>query len=207
MTEHFQCLEQEKRERVLNAGYQIFGKHGYRKASTADIAKVAGISKAMLFYYFVSKKELYLDLVQEASHVLLSAMSAHPESIPTDFFERLLALSHIKIQVLKKSPFLAQFLFSAFTEADPEVCDELRAYLSAGDIFRNEMMVLHTDAEKFKNGVRPELVMQLLTDCALGLFSVRTADDCSPEIIDRRMDRFRLYLALLKQNFYKEAYL
>ena len=49
--------------------------------------------------------------------------------------------------------------------------------------------------------------MQLLTDCALGLFSVRTADDCSPEIIDRRMDRFRLYLALLKQNFYKEAYL
>ncbi|MCI9294254.1 MAG: hypothetical protein HFF48_03385 [Lawsonibacter sp.] len=103
--------------------------------------------------------------------------------------------------------FLAQFLFSAFTEADPEVCDELRAYLSAGDIFRNEMMVLHTDAEKFKNGVRPELVMQLLTDCALGLFSVRTADDCSPEIIDRRMDRFRLYLALLKQNFYKEAYL
>lgn len=104
MTEHFQCLEQEKRERVLNAGYQIFGKHGYRKASTADIAKVAGISKAMLFYYFVSKKELYLDLIQEASHVLLSAMSAHPESIPTDFFERLLALSHIKIQVLKKVP-------------------------------------------------------------------------------------------------------
>lgn len=36
---------------------------------------------------------------------------------------------------------------------------------------------------------------------------LRTADDCSPEIIDRRMDRFRLYLALLKQNFYKEAYL
>lgn len=207
MTEHFQCLEQEKRDRILNAGYQIFGKHGYRKASTADIAKAAGISKAMLFYYFNSKKELYLDLIQEAFNVLLSAMGAHPDSIPTDFFERLLALSRIKIEVLKKCPFLTQFLFSAFLEADPEVCDELRACFSAGDMFRNEMMALHTDHEKFKESVRPELVMQLLTDCSLGLFAVRTTDDCSPETIDRRMDRFRLYLDLLKQNFYKEEYL
>ncbi len=58
MTAHFQGLEQEKRERILNAGYQIFGKHGYRKASTADIAREAGISKAILFYYFASKREL-----------------------------------------------------------------------------------------------------------------------------------------------------
>ncbi len=207
MTEHFQGLEQEKRERILNAGYQIFGKYGYRKASTADIAREAGISKAMLFYYFVSKKDLYLDLIQEAANVLLSAMNARLETISTDFFERVLALSRIKIEALKKHPFLTQFLYSAFGETDPEIYEELQVQFSAGDVIRNEMVVLHTDAEKFKEGVLPEVVMEIIMNCTLGLFYVQTAEDCRPEMIERHMERFQEYLALFKNNFYKEDYL
>ena len=207
MTEHFQCLEQEKRERVLNAGYQIFGKHGYRKASTADIARAAGISKAMLFYYFNSKKELYLDLIREGSHVLLSAITAHLEIVSTDFFERVLALSRIKVKTLKKHPFLTQFFYSVFGETDPEVRGEVGAFLADIDVLRNEMVVLRADTEKFKEGIAPEIVLEMIMNCALGLFSVRTADDCRPERIERYMDRFREYLALLQNNFYKEEYL
>lgn len=207
MTEHFQGLEQEKRERILNAGYQIFGKHGYRKASTADIAREAGISKAMLFYYFVSKKELYLDLIQEASNVLLSAMNARLETISTDFFDRVLALSRTKIEALKKHPFLTQFLYSVFGETDPEVRGEIGVHLSSVDVLRNEMVVSRTDTEKFKEGIAPEVVLEIMMNCALGLFSVRTADDCRPEMIERYMERFQEYLELFKNNFYKEEYL
>ncbi len=207
MTEHFRGLEQEKQEHILNAGYQIFGKYGYRKASTADIAREAGISKAMLFYYFVSKKELYLDLIQEASDVLLSAMNARLETISTDFFERVLALSRIKIEALKKHPFLTEFLYSAFGETDPEIYEELQVRFSDGDVIRNEMIVLQTDAEKFKEGVLPEVVMEIIMNCALGLFCIRTAEDCGPEMIERHMERFQEYLALFKNNFYKKEYL
>ncbi len=207
MTEHFQGLEQEKRERIFNAGYQIFGKHGYRKASTADIAREAGISKAMLFYYFVSKKELYLDLLQEAADVLLSAMNARLETMSTDFFERVLALSRIKIAALKKHPFLTQFLYSAFAETDTEVYNELQEQFSASDVIRNEMVVLQTDAAKFKEGIAPEVVLEMIMNCSLGLFSARTPDDCRPEMIERHMERFQEYLALFRNNFYKVEYL
>ena len=207
MTEHFQCLEQEKRERVLNAGYQIFGKHGYRKASTADIAGAAGISKAMLFYYFNSKKELYLDLIREGSNVLLSAITARLEIVSTDFFERVLALSQIKVETLKKHPFLTQFFYSVFGETDSEVRDEVGVFLAGIDVLRNEMVVLRTDTGKFKEGISPEIVLEMIMNCALGFFSLRTADDCRPERIERYMDRFREYLALFKNNFYKEEYL
>lgn len=207
MTDHFQSLEQGKRERILNAGYQIFGRHGYRKAATADIAKAAGISKAMLFYYFTSKKEMYLDLMQESSDLLVDTIYMNPESISTDFFERLLEVSRIKIEALKKRPFLIQFLYSAFGETDPEVYDELKVYFSAGDVMRNEMMILNTDTEKFKEGIQPELVMELIMNCALGAFSVQPTADYGAELIDQRMDRFQIYLTLLKNNFYKEEYL
>lgn len=207
MTDHFQSLKQGKRERILNAGYQIFGRHGYRKAATADIAKAAGISKAMLFYYFTSKKEMYLDLMQESSDLLVDAIYMNPESISTDFFERLLEVSRIKIEALKKRPFLIQFLYSAFGETDPEVYDELKVYFSAGDVMRNEMMILNSDTEKFKEGIQPELVMELIMNCALGAFSVQPTADYGAELIDQRMDRFQIYLTLLKNNFYKEEYL
>ena len=207
MTDHFQSLEQGKRERILNAGYQIFGRHGYRKAATADIAKAAGISKAMLFYYFTSKKEMYLDLMQESSDLLVDAIYMNPKSISTDFFERLLEVSRIKIEALKKCPFLIQFLYSAFGETDPEVYDELKVYFSAGDVMRNEMMILNTDTEKFKEGIQPELVMELIMNCALGAFSVQPTADYGAELIDQRMDWFQIYLTLLKSNFYKEEYL
>lgn len=207
MTEHFQGLEQEKRERILNAGYKIFGRYGYRKASTADIAREAGISKAMLFYYFVSKKELYLDLIQEGSNVLLSAMNARLETISTDFFDRVLALSRIKIEALKRRPFLTRFFYSVFGETDPEVQDEIGLHLSSVDVLRNEMVVSRTDTEKFKEGIAPEVVLEIMMNCALGLFSVRTADDCRPEMIERYMERFQEYLELFKNNFYKEEYL
>lgn len=74
-------------------------------------------------------------------------------------------------------------------------------------MIRNELVVLRTDVDKFKEGIAPEIVLEMIMNCALGLFSVRTADDCRPEMIERYMDRFQEYLALFKNNFYKEEYL
>ena len=207
MEEHFQKLEPEKQRRILNAGYLIFGKHGYNKASTADIAKTAGISKAMLFYYFTSKKGMYLYLIRRASDMLVDAMCSQTASMPTDFFERLLELSRIKIQVLKTYPYLSRFLYSIYTETDPAVRHEISESLASGAVLRNDMMVLHTDAEKFKEGIQPEFVMEMITNCAFGLFSIGEITDYEPEIIDQRMDRFKAYLALMRNNFYKEPYL
>ena len=103
--------------------------------------------------------------------------------------------------------FLISFLYSAFGETDPEIYDELNIQFAAGDVIRNELMVLSTDTEKFKEGIQPELVLEMIMNCALGAFSIRAITDYEPEMIDQRMDRFKGYLALLKKNFYKEEYL
>lgn len=108
---------------------------------------------------------------------------------------------------MQKRPFLIPFLYTAFGETDPEVSDELKVYFAAGDVMRNELMVLNTDTGKFKEGIQAELVMELIMHCALGTFSVQSAADCGTEWIDQRMDRFQIYLTLLKNNLYKEEYL
>ena len=62
MSQVFENLSEEKKSRILNAAFEVFGKYGYHKASINDIAKLACISKASLFYYFENKESLYFYL-------------------------------------------------------------------------------------------------------------------------------------------------
>ena len=45
MNNRFFELPKEKQDRFINAALQIFAKNGYKKASTDEIVKAAGISR------------------------------------------------------------------------------------------------------------------------------------------------------------------
>jgi AcrR family transcriptional regulator len=49
----------ETKERILEAALREFAGHGFSGARMEAIARAAGINKAMLFYYFSSKENLY----------------------------------------------------------------------------------------------------------------------------------------------------
>ena len=66
----FVSLKEEKQVTIINAALSCFGKYGYAKASANDIAVLAGISKASVFQYFGSKKQLYAYLLTYAGDVL-----------------------------------------------------------------------------------------------------------------------------------------
>ncbi len=49
----------ERRRRLLELGGELFVQHAYNELSMADIARAAGISKALLYHYFPSKREFF----------------------------------------------------------------------------------------------------------------------------------------------------
>jgi AcrR family transcriptional regulator len=51
---------EERREQVLDAAVAEFGERGYHGASTASIAKRAGISQPYIYALFPNKRELFL---------------------------------------------------------------------------------------------------------------------------------------------------
>ena len=59
----FDALPENRREAIANAALETFGRNDYKSASTEAIARRAGISKGLLFFYFKNKKELYLSLM------------------------------------------------------------------------------------------------------------------------------------------------
>src|SRR3989338_1266051 len=70
--------EVDTKELILNAAEEAFAMKGFGGARTAEIAKKAGVNKALLHYYYKNKEGLYhavmdrllFDLVQIAQDVL-----------------------------------------------------------------------------------------------------------------------------------------
>jgi TetR/AcrR family transcriptional regulator len=54
----------EARTRILDAALREFAAHGLAGARTERIAEAAGVNKALLYYYFAGKEQLYLATVE-----------------------------------------------------------------------------------------------------------------------------------------------
>lgn len=58
-------VEKERRQEILQAASTCFARSGYDATSMADIAAELPFSKALLYYYFESKRELFLALLRD----------------------------------------------------------------------------------------------------------------------------------------------
>lgn len=71
ITETYSNLPNDKKQKIIKKGIEIFTKYSYAEASTNQITKELGISKGSLFSYFSSKKEFYLYLLDTCINQLL----------------------------------------------------------------------------------------------------------------------------------------
>ncbi|HET7129365.1 MAG TPA: TetR/AcrR family transcriptional regulator, partial [Gaiellaceae bacterium] len=72
-----------RRQAVLDTACRVFSQTSYRGATTAEIAREAGISEPILYRHFGSKRDLYLACLDEAWRafrvVSEAAVAADPE--------------------------------------------------------------------------------------------------------------------------------
>lgn len=73
----------ERRSRLLALGLRIFNDRAYDEISIDDIAAAAGISKGLLYHYFSSKKEFYVETVRSAAAEMI-ARTEPPEDLPPE---------------------------------------------------------------------------------------------------------------------------
>lgn len=61
----------ERRAQLVELGLRLFGERSYDELSIDDIARAAGISKGLLYHYFPSKRDFYVETVRSAAQLLL----------------------------------------------------------------------------------------------------------------------------------------
>ncbi len=201
--EHFLNLPGEKQSLIIDAALKTFAMHGYKKTSISDIAGAAGISKAMVFHYFGTKKELYLYLVNTCVKSISTEVVEKFDDTITDLFDRILYTSRLKLSLLEKHPNVPSFIQSAYFENDDEVKEEIRTIFSKDDgkTLGKQITFEGADLSKFKEDVDPNLVMNMIDWIGEGYMS-RIA---GAENVDYK-EQYRVFeecMQLFKKNFYK----
>ncbi len=201
---NFFALDEEKQTAIINAALQCFGKHGYEKASMNNIAQSANISKASMFHYFGTKKQLYEYLLDYSRNIILDSLQEMNDS--DDLFDRVLASSSMKLEVLKRNPYISQFIAGAWNENIAELQDVTSSLRAETNQFRSELIFKQDDAKKFKNPDDAKMVAGILMLMAEG-YAIRFQKEIANSECDLVMTEFREMMETLRRNFYKEEYL
>jgi AcrR family transcriptional regulator len=67
---------EERRAGILASALAVFSERGYHPSSIDDIAREAGISKALIYEHFDSKQGLYADLLEQNANELFERLAA-----------------------------------------------------------------------------------------------------------------------------------
>src|SRR6185312_1322857 len=68
-------LQDIKKEKILEAAYQRFLHYGYSKTTMNEIAGDLSMSKALLYYYFPDKSQLYVAVMRKLAHDFIQMLS------------------------------------------------------------------------------------------------------------------------------------
>src|SRR5579859_6693526 len=60
---------EDRREQIIDAAMRVFAQKGYVRATNRDVAREAGITTGLIYYYFKSKEDLLRAALEERSPV------------------------------------------------------------------------------------------------------------------------------------------
>ena len=128
--DRFMTREEQKEQRktqIVSAGLRIFVKKGYAATKITDIAKEAGMSTGLLFHYFESKEQLFVELVQTGLQGTKVPFQMDFKS-PLDFFE---GFAQVLLTYIKEQPETALYFVLmgqvSQSEGIPRQAEELAA--------------------------------------------------------------------------------
>jgi len=74
----------ERRRRLIELGEDLFTRHAFDEISMAQIAREAGISKALLYHYFPSKLDYFVATLGQGVEELRAAVEPDPDAPPLE---------------------------------------------------------------------------------------------------------------------------
>jgi AcrR family transcriptional regulator len=89
---------EDRRDQIIDAAMQVFAQKGFIKATNKDIAREAGITPGLIYYYFDSKEDLLKTIVETRSPAqLMTTLPPQVFELPPEIFIRMLILRALSI--------------------------------------------------------------------------------------------------------------
>ena len=204
MSNAFYKLDKKKQERIINASLRVFSKNNFKNGSTDAIAYQAQISKGSLFQYFKNKKSLYLFLYEHSIEKLEKKAYKHFNSSEKDYFKILENSILIKVILLKKYPYLYDFVIKANEEENPDIAQLIQQVNHKRKIPMNEKLYNSLNYSKFKEEIDFENLNKMINWCVEGIWNEGMSNSYS---IENMYNQAMSMINFFKNAVYKEEFL
>jgi TetR/AcrR family transcriptional regulator len=121
-------IREENERALLEAAERVFAEQGFAGATTAAIARNAGVPKANLHYYFPTKEGLYRAVIERTLNAWLDAASSFDAS--EDACEALSAYISAKMELAREMPLASRIWSAEIMRGAPIIQDFLDTTLS-----------------------------------------------------------------------------
>ena len=198
---------QHTREIILHSAIEEFAHIGYQHATTAGIAKRAGISKGLIFYHYESKEILLLEALKYGIDFFERNLFANPEfATTTDIFERIKFIGRMKYDFFKEYYTLNAMIVDAYKLANIPEHENIRAYFEEIIALSVPKFFEGVDTSKFHDTLSHEEIIAFIID-VMSLVAQRYLHPQigahSPlEDIDKAFAKVEIYIDLIKHGVY-----
>jgi AcrR family transcriptional regulator len=184
----------ERRAAIVDAALEVFGKRSYAGATTAEIARAAGISEPILYRHFASKRELYCACLEAMAARLRESAEALIAAEP-DPREWTFAIPRAIDLLRKNAIYPSQMWIQALSEVgeDAELARYLRGHVRELHDFAAGIIRRAQDAGGVAVDRDPDaeawigIGVGLLRSVQARLGGVLTADDFTAIMRSRRL--------------------
>jgi AcrR family transcriptional regulator len=89
---------EDRRDQIIDAAMLVFAQKGFTRATNKDIAREAGITAGLIYYYFESKEDLLKAIIETRSPAqLMTTLPPEIFELPPSVFLRVLILRALSI--------------------------------------------------------------------------------------------------------------
>ena len=141
-------IREENERALLEAAEWVFAEQGFAGATTAAIARRAGVPKANLHYYFATKEGLYRAVIERVLNAWLAAASSFDAS--EDPAEALAAYIGVKMDLARAMPLASRIWSAEIMRGAPMIQDFLDTTLTEWVASRGSVVKRWVAAGKLK---------------------------------------------------------
>ena len=152
-------IREENERALLEAAEIVFAEQGFAGATTAAIARRAGVPKANLHYYFATKEGLYRAVVERVLTAWLAAASSFDTS--EDPAEALSAYVGAKMDLAREMPLASRIWSAEIMRGAPIIQDFLDTTLSEWVASREKAVRRWIAAGKLKP-IEPKVLFYMI---------------------------------------------
>lgn len=163
--------KQSKEQQILAAAEQEFLTRGYDGARTTSIAQAAGVTHAMLHYYFRTKEQLFERIVDEKFETMSHSMFAIMGDPSLPIVERIKGGIEAHFDFVAQNPLLPRFVINEIISR-PERYDVLNKRVGAiiNNVYPSLQSEINRSAERGEIE-RVDIKMLFISIMSLNIFT------------------------------------